>query len=79
VAAKEVIYFQFEAQLSTCSQFAARLPPEPLAESPQQTKIPKQIPGKARLGVPVAKGAHICLSEQMFEQSAERKRNDCDK
>jgi hypothetical protein len=34
MAAKEVIHFQFGAQLSMPLQFPALLPPEPVAESP---------------------------------------------
>jgi len=34
MAAKEVIHFRFQAQLSAHSVFAARIPPEPVAQSP---------------------------------------------
>lgn len=34
MAAKEVIYFPLRAQLSTRLWFPARIPPEPVAESP---------------------------------------------
>jgi hypothetical protein len=38
MAAREVIYFPFGAQLSTPPQFPALLPPEPAAKSPPQSE-----------------------------------------
>ena len=34
MAAREVIHFPFRAQLSSRPMFLARIPPEPVAESP---------------------------------------------
>jgi hypothetical protein len=42
MAAREVIYFPFGAQLSTRPQCPALLPPEPVAESPSIQAIEKR-------------------------------------
>jgi hypothetical protein len=57
MAAREVIHFPSEAQLSTRPQFPALIPPEPVAESPPQSEKTKtHVSGEGGLSALVAPG-----------------------